>query len=184
MESGDMEYSLEKSGEHTFKKVCVNRMGTNPRSSGSHNGILFARFEMAEAVFKTSFHDKVPALCCVWSRVGVHATAKPAWRQPPQKTPSRMKYAFTTACSMHKWLDVRKLCVPLRQEPSMVMCPFPKGFINRDVLPFELVVVVGAVIGGDMVPPSTKAEGYSRDGLQMGEGGIVLGKRCVHATCY
>jgi hypothetical protein len=172
-----LEYSLITSGLRHLSKVVVNKMGTNPRSFGTHAGVLIARFEMFEAAFKLCFHEKVPALCCVWASTGVHDTEKPAWRELPARTPSRMKYRFETMVSMDRWTSVMLMCVPLKRDPSLMMCPLPTGYVNRQVLPSETEVVLGAVIGSKMIDPSPKALGYSAAGLRMGEGGILVGKR-------
>jgi hypothetical protein len=169
--------SLEESGMCSILKAIVNRMGSNPRSVGRHTGVLSTSMDMAEAVWKVAFHDKAPASCCVWSQEGMHATEKPAWRQPPHQTPSRLKYRFDTVVGWHKVADMHKLCVPLVRDVGMVMCPLPKGHINRRVLPAELSVVEGAVIHRSMMHVPQKALSYASNGLQFGEDGIILGKR-------
>jgi hypothetical protein len=107
----------------------------------------------------------------------MHATAKPAWRQLPNQTPSRLKYTFLTVVGWNKVADLHKLCVPLQQEIGMVMCPLPKGFINRDVTSAELTVIEGAVVDRKMVTQPLKAKLYAQNGLSFGEDGIILGKR-------
>jgi hypothetical protein len=53
----------------------------------------------------------------------------------------------------------------------------PTGFVNRAVLPIEIVAVENAVIENAVLVQPEKVAGYQNDGLRAGEAGVALGRR-------